>query len=188
MSNCYKQLSIQKPIKSMARYSKISNKEKEELLIEFCEAISVLKSPKEIMDFLTDLLTKQEIIMLAKRIKTAKFLIEGKNYREIENLLKVGYGTIARVNQWLMESGEGFRIVTERTKKEKPKPETGWELVKKDWRKIKRRYPLYFWPQLLIEDIIKTMNSRQKQKIRNAIKKINNKSIIYKQINKILKE
>lgn len=171
----------------MGRYSKIPKKEKEELLMEFCEAISTLKNPQEIMNFLTDLLTKQEIIMLAKRIKIAKLLLEGRNYREIEGILKVGLGTVARISQWLSEGGEGFRLITERTKKEKPKPPTSWDLAMGDWRKFRRRYPLMFWPQLLIEDIIRAMNKRQKEKIRHALEKLDRKSSLYKQINRILK-
>ncbi len=171
----------------MRKYSKISNKEREELLEELCEAISVLKNSQEIMNFITDLLTRQELIMLAKRIKIAKFLIEGKEYRDIENLLGVGQGTIAKVNQWLSESGEGFRLVAERTKKEKPKPASSWDLAVEDWRKFRRRHPLMFWPQLLIEDIIKTMNKKQKDKVRQVIKKLDRKSSIYKQIDKILR-
>lgn len=167
--------------------SKISNKEREKLLEEFCEALSVLKSPQEIMNFIVDLLTKQEIVTLTKRIKIAKLLIEEKGYREIENLLKVSHGTIAKVNYWLLEGGEGFRLVAERTKKEKPKPPTSWDYAMQDWRRFRRRYPLVFWPQLLIEDIIKTMNQRQKEKIRQAIEKLDRKSSLYKQIDRILK-
>lgn len=171
----------------MAKYSKISNKEREELLKEFCEALSVLKTPQEIMNFITDLLTQQETIMLAKRIKIAKLLLEGKNYRDIENLLKIGHGTVARVSYWLAEGGEGFRLIAERTKKEKLKPPSSWDLAMGDWRKFRRRYPLMFWPQLLIENIIKVMNKRQKEKIRQVIEKLDRKSALYKQINKILK-
>lgn len=171
----------------MIKYSQISNKEKEELLQEFCEALSVLRNSQEIMNFITDLLTKQETVMLAKRIKIAKLLIAGKNYREIENLLKVGHSTVARVSQWLSEGGEGFRLITERTRREKLKPEISWDLGMNDWRRLRRRYPLMFWPQLLIEDVIKVMNKRQKDKVRQVIAKLDRKSNLYKQINKILK-
>lgn len=171
----------------MRKYSKIPTKEKEKLLMEFCEAISVLKNPREIMNFVTDLLTKQETIMLAKRIKIAELLIEGKNYRDVEGVLKVGQGTVARISQWLAEGGEGFRLIAERTKKEKPEPKTSWDLAMGDWRKFRRRYPLMFWPQLLIEDIIKVMNKRQKDKIRQAVEKLDRKSSLYKQINRILR-
>ena len=99
----------------------------------------------------------------------------------------MSHGTIAKINYWLLESGEGFRMVTERTKKKKPKPTTSWDYAVKDWRKVRRRYPLMFWPQLLIEDIIKAMNKNQKEKVRQAVAKLDHKSSLYKQINKILK-
>lgn len=82
----------------MKRYYKISKSEIEELLQELCQAIYVLKNPQEIMNFISDLLTKRELIMLSKRIKIAKLLLEGRNYSEIQEFLKVGTSTIARVN------------------------------------------------------------------------------------------
>ena len=78
-------------------------------------------------------------------------------------------------------------MITERTEKEKLKPPTSWDLAVKEWKRSRRRYPIMFWPQLLIEDIIKIMNERQKKKLRQAIEKLDYKSNIYKQINKILK-
>jgi len=171
----------------MRKYFRISNKEKEELLKEFCEALSVLKNSQEVMLFLTDLLTREELIMLARRIKVAKLLIGGKDYREIGSLLKVSSPTIARVSHWLAEGGEGFRTIAERTKKEKPKPPSSWDLAMGDWRKFRRRFPLMFWPQLLVEDVIKIMNKRQKEKVRHVIEKLDRKSEIYKQISKFLK-
>jgi len=171
----------------MKKYFRISNKEKEELLKEFCEALSVLKSSQEVMNFLTDLLTREELIMLARRIKVAKFLIKGRDYREIASLLKVGSPTIARVNRWLLEGGEGFRLIAERTKKEEQALPTSRDYAMEDWRKFRRKYPLMFWPQFLIEDIIKAMSKRQKEKVRKAIEKLDRKSQLYQQINGILK-
>ena len=168
----------------MKRYSKISNREKVDLLEEFCEAISVLNDPEEIMDFITDLLTKQETIMIARRIKTAKMLIKGRSYQEIQDSLKVGFGTISKINQWLMESGQGFRLIAQRTKKKKPKKiEHGLS----EFTKLKKRYPIMFWPQLLMEDIVKTMNVKQKDRIKKSLKNLDRKSEIYKRIDKALK-
>lgn len=169
----------------MKKYSQISNKEKSDLLQEFCEAISVLNNPKEIIDFITDLLTKQETVMIAKRIKIAKMLIIGKDYQEIQNSLKTSPGTISKINQWLLESGEGFRLIAQRTKKEKLKNKN---LELTEFKKLKRRYPIMFWPELLIKDIIKTMNAKQKDRIKKSIKNLDRKSQIYKQINKALKK
>lgn len=85
-----------------------------------------------------------------------------------------------------MESGEGFRIVSQRTKKEL-KPLPAWDYFMKDWRKLRRAYPVMFWPELLIEEIVKVMNKKQKEKIRRTIEKLDRKSVLYKQINKIFK-
>lgn len=172
----------------MARYSKISNKEKEELLAEFCEALAVLKTVDEAMKFLIDLLTRQEIITLAKRIKIAKLLIEGRGYRSIESALKVSHGTIAKVGQWLLESGEGFKLVAERTKKEKAALTGSDELKKMEWGKFKRDHSLMFWPELLIKDIFKIMNEKQKEKTRKMIDELNHKSRLYRRISRSLRE
>ncbi len=46
---------------------------------------------------------------------------------------------------------------------------------------------MMFWPQLLVEEVVKTMNKRQKDKLRNAVRKLDRKSDLYKKITKILK-
>lgn len=170
----------------MVQKRSLSIEEQRKLLVEFCQALLSLKNIDEVVKFLTDLLTKKEVIALSKRIKIGKLLIEGKGYREIEGLLKVSHVTIAKVASWLAEAGEGFRLVTERTKKEKPKPPGSWDYAMEDWRKSRRRYPLMFWPQLLIEDIIKSANQRQKKRIYQALEKLDKKSKLYKQLNKML--
>ena len=101
------------------RISKLSKKEREELLLEFCEALVAIKNLKEAASFITDLLGKQEIEMLAKRLKIAKLLLEGNKYGEISDELKVSFGTIARINLWLKTSGEGYRLITKRTGRRK---------------------------------------------------------------------
>ncbi|GIW67618.1 MAG: hypothetical protein KatS3mg096_486 [Candidatus Parcubacteria bacterium] len=169
----------------MPKYKSISDQEKAELLEEFCEAISVLKNRQEIMHFITDLLTKQEVIMLAKRIKIAKLLLKGLSYREIEKVVKVSHGTIAKVAVWLYESGEGFRLIQERIKKEIKQP-TILDYIEKDWRKIKRRMPSMFWPELLIEEIIKIMNKKQKKKLYQVLSKLDRKSKLYKKLSKLV--
>lgn len=168
----------------MKKYYYISNKEKENLLEEFCEAISVLNNTEEIMNFITDLLSEQETIMIAKRIKIAKMIIQNKNYREIQNSLKVGANTISRINEWLAESGEGFKMVAERSKKENTKNKSSEPT---EFQKLKKRYPSLFWPEFLIKDLIKIMDSKQKEKIRRNIEKLGRKSQLYKQLDSILR-
>jgi len=166
----------------MEKYSKISNDQKGELIQEFSESISVLNNPDEIMCFLVDLLTKQEILMIAKRIKIAKMLINQESYQNIGDVVKVSSGTIAKINQWLLDSGDGFRLVSSRTKKSRPMK----KINDYQFNDIKRAYPIMFWPELLIRDIVKTMNKKQKEKLNNVLKKMDQKSNLYKDFKKFL--
>lgn len=177
----------QSPYSKRAKYSKLSSQTQQELLSEFCEALLSLRNTNEAVKFLIDLLTKSEALMLAKRIKIAKLLLEGRNYRQIENQLKVSHGTITKVAEWLTEGGEGFRIITKRTSKKSQK-KTPEYVNLSQWSWLKRQYPSMFWPQLLIEEIIQSANKRQKQKISTALKKLDQKSKIYKDINRVLKK
>src|SRR3989344_2228694 len=106
----------------MAKFSripKLSQREQEELLIGFCKALATLKTQEEAAQFLKDLLSKQEAEMLAKRIEIARLLIKGFTYENIKKALKVSYGTVARVSEWLATSGEGYRLVVSRIKEER---------------------------------------------------------------------
>ncbi len=168
----------------MKKYSDISKENTGNLLKTLCQSLASLNNTGEIMNLLTDLLTREEIIMLTKRIKVAQLLIGGRKYREIQDELHISHQTISKINQWLLESGEGFRLVAERNKKEH---KTGsQELIEYEKRRNRKRYPIMFWPQLLIEDIIKTMNKSQKEKIKRTVEKLDHKSKIYKQISKNL--
>lgn len=156
----------------------------EELLQNFCEALLCLHTTQEALQFLTDLLTKQETTTLAKRIQIAKLLLEGKEYRAIEEKLRVSHGTIAKVAAWLTDSGEGFRLITERAPKQQTEKQLPIEPL--GWANLKRRYPVMFWPQLLMEDIVRNAKKKERERIQKAIEKLDHKSKLYRQLNRIL--
>lgn len=171
----------------MKRYSRLPKETQHDLLSGFCDALCSIKTTDEAMKFLTDLLTASETLMLAKRIRIAQLLIDEKSYNSIEENLNVSQSTIAKVAAWLTEAGEGFRLITERM------PKRGREKIKteenaySEWRSLKRRYPVMFWPQLLVEEIVQNANRKQKQKIQNAIKKLDHKSKVYMDVVRVLK-
>lgn len=173
-----------------ARIPKLSKREQEQLLISFCKALAALKTSEEAAQFLKDLLSKQEAEMLAKRIEIARFLIDGKTYQQIQQLLKVSYGTIARVNQWLATSGEGYRLVVQRVKPEKSAQREFIEELEKpvSWKQIKRRYPMYFWPDLLLEEFVKSAQNRQKERMKEILNKLDEKSEVFERLDFLLKE
>uniref|UniRef100_A0A831YQ20 TrpR like protein, YerC/YecD n=1 Tax=candidate division WWE3 bacterium TaxID=2053526 RepID=A0A831YQ20_UNCKA len=72
---------------------------------------SVAKSgtKKESEEFLTDLLTYTEKVVLAKRLAIAVLLMKGFNYDSIKDLLKVSGTTISRVQEYLRSEPVGFK-------------------------------------------------------------------------------
>lgn len=155
--------------------SKLSSTERKELILDLCRALSTLNSSKEVAEALTDLLTPKEVETIAKRLKIAEYLVEGKDYREIREMLKVGYSTIARVNTWINLSGAGFKVMLERKKKyHSPKKKVSLEerYDPYSWHNIKKRYSLYFWPQLILEELLDQASKKEKKKMEKIFEKI----------------
>ena len=160
--------------------SRLTNKERQELILDLCRALCTLRNPEEVAEALTDLLSPKETETIAKRLKIAELLAQQEDYNSIRNQLKVGYSTIARVNTWLNLSGEGFKILLMR-KKKSPKPMTDQDRYDPySWHNIKRRYTLYFWPQLLLEELIKSSDKKEKQKIAKILEKLNLKGATFR--------
>ncbi len=102
------------------------------LFSRLCLAMTLLASVEEAKEFLIDLLTPSESLMLARRIKIAELLLMGMSYSEIREELGVGIGTISNVQQWL-EAGSGrFRTVLKQIfKEEKSKVEGNHVVLKR---------------------------------------------------------
>ena len=108
----------------MAKFGRkyeLTKKETEELLLDFSIVLSEIKKPREAVAFIKDILSASEARMLAKRLKIAELLLENLSYGKIARVLKVSSGTIARVNQWLQFSGDGYRILIERLQSKRKK-------------------------------------------------------------------
>jgi len=156
--------------------SKLTSEKRKELILNLCSGLAVLNSPSEVADAITDLLTPKEVETIAKRLQIAEYLVAGKEYEFIRKSLSVGYSTIARVNTWLNLSGEGFRIMLSRKKPIKKDEKIDDRLDPYDWHNVKRRYSLYFWPQLLLEEFLKRADKKEKDKIKGIFDKIELKS------------
>ena len=177
----------------MAKFSripKLTKKERQELLIALCEALTSVHKKEEAAQFLADLLSPQELEMLSKRLEIARLLINGETYDKIRQILKVSYNTIARINAWLTLSGSGFRLVIERTKRKERDYEK--ELEEKydpySWYNIKRRYSMYFLPELIIEEIIKRSNERERKKLESILSSIESKPEVFKNVDARFKD
>ena len=178
----------------MAKFSripKLSKKERQNLLIALCEALTSIRKKEEAAQFLADLLSPQELEMLAKRLEIAKLLIAGDTYDTIRGKLKVSHNTIARINAWLTLSGSGFRLVIERTQNRGKKIYDHTFEEKYDpqsWYNIKRRYSLHFLPELLIEEIIKRSDEKERQKLDSILSSIEGKPEMFKNVDARFKD
>ena len=87
---------------------------------DLAQALLALESKEEMMSFLKDLCTPQEITALAERWRVAQILHEGDlSYREIHDQTGASLGTIVRVARFLKdEQNQGYTTaITKITKK-----------------------------------------------------------------------
>lgn len=168
------------------RKAKLDKPQTQDLIIDFCQAVALTKSSTEAAQLLTDLLGKQELEMLARRLKIAELLLEEYTYEQIRKVLKVSQATIARVQTWLQTSGDGYRLIIQRTKglsqsryeNEKPFRLSG----------IKKKYPLYYWPQIVLEYWVKNSSRKHKEQMLKLLDRVNDKPKIYKELESLLKK
>lgn len=163
------------------RRQQLKKTEETQLIMDFCEAISSLSRIEEAMLFIRDLLSKQEVRMLAKRLKIAKLLIADEKYEDIAKDLKTSMGTIARINTWLAQSGEGFRTAIEKSGDFKA-------VDKPRFSGIKRKYPMYYWPEILLKEIIYSANRKQRLRLQKIIDSLDEKTTLTQEIDEILRQ
>lgn len=171
-------------IDKVKRVEKLSKKDQESLVFDLVHAFVQAQSVNDAALFLQDLLTKSEMKILGKRLRIAKLLLAGMTYIQIEESLHVSHGTVAKIAAWLSERGDGFRKTIEKLPKEEVSKK--WEDYS-DWDRLKRRYSLYFWPELLLEEIVKQANQKQKNRIKNVLEQLKEKNELHKKIEKYLR-
>ena len=129
---------------SKIKLSKIEGKIRMEYLDLLWTSIAALETRQEVKNFFKDLLSESEAIMLARRIKVAQYLLEGKSYDEIMKIMTIGDGTIAKVHRWLVSGFGGYEVAVKKfgqvlNKREHYKPAMPYSFT---W--LKRKYPVHF--------------------------------------------
>lgn len=165
------------------RVEKLTKGEQESLVFDLINSLVQTQTVGEAALFVQDLLTKSEMKMLGKRLRIAKLLLSGMTYEEIEKNLHASHTTVAKIAAWLTERGDGFRKIIQRLPKQMQ--EKAWH-ERSEWDTFKRRYSLYFWPELLLEEIVKNANQRNKNRIKEVLERLEEKSELHKRIEKLL--
>jgi len=149
----------------------LTKREKHELILDLIQGFVLCKTVNDAVIFLEDLITKKELETLSKRLRIAKLLIEGFNYREIQDTLHVSHGTIAKVSSWLSDRGEGFRKIV----KMLPKRAQGKDPLEfSAWEDLKKKYPSYFLPELIVESINTVRKKKKEMKAENLLSTLDN--------------
>lgn len=85
--------------------------------IELVRSLMSLRTIRETIRFLRDLMTEDEIRMIVDRWRVARLLDGGTPYREIERRTGLSSRTIARISRWLSEGEGGYQLLLERRKR-----------------------------------------------------------------------
>ena len=90
------------------------NVEKDKKLL--LDSLRKLKSSKDISAFFDDLLTEEEILDLAQRIRIAKLILEGKSYDEISQKIQTSTSTVSKIGQIIKYGKGSFEKVFKKVK------------------------------------------------------------------------
>jgi len=137
------------------KYSQLSKEEKIKFLGDFYSTVASLQNREEVKNFLKDLLTLSESVMLARRLQIAMMLLNGDTQDRIRQKLKVGYSTIASVQRWLQAGFGGYEKVLKRYKSTWQRKDRRRKTASPDtplsFNWMRRKYPLHF---LLVNTIL----------------------------------
>ncbi len=75
------------------------------------KAFRLAKTPISISNLFEDLLTEEEIIDLAQRLKIAKLIISGNNYDDISKIVDASTATISKIGQAIKYGKGGFNKI-----------------------------------------------------------------------------
>jgi len=78
------------------------------------QVLADMRKKDEVKMFLDDVLSEVEKTVLAKRLAIANYLTKNKSYEVIRDELKVSSATIANVQRWLEQGGEGLALALKR--------------------------------------------------------------------------
>lgn len=85
------------------QYRKLTSRQRNALKKELFSTLRKLSISDDSALLLYDLLTRSEVIMLARRISIARELLHGHTLEYIRSKLHAGFDTIRAVNIWLEE-------------------------------------------------------------------------------------
>lgn len=158
------------------RLEKLSKEQQLDLIFDLINAFSLVRNPYETALLMEDLLTADEVKDLGKRLRIAKLLLLGKTQREISEELHCSLATVAKVNLWLNQKGEGFKRIIAKLPKKYQMP------------KLPSRPLTYHFPETLISLASHALAVRQKRQLENFADKMADKAVMDKSFQEAVDE
>jgi TrpR-related protein YerC/YecD len=104
---------------------------------ELFRVMLMLKTEKDMQNFLRDLLTMAELKEFANRWQMVRMLSAGRPYLEISQTLGTSTTTVARVAYWLNNGAGGYKQIVDQIKADKYAKRTK-DIPKGDFEKVIR--------------------------------------------------
>lgn len=104
---------------------KLDRKLEEYIFELFIKTVVELKNKDEVLNFLEDLLSPTEKVVLTKRLAIAILLTKGYTYDRIDETLKVSRPTINHVSYWLKYGSAGYQKAVEKIIEHQKRNELG---------------------------------------------------------------
>lgn len=125
--------------------AKIPKAERQELERELLETLTKFGLTAQGKEFVHDLLMDSEVVMLARRLRIARRLLQGHSYRRIARDLRVGIDTIEKIHEWLDAKCEDYRRVLPPLLKKGPKKlhKIRVPIEPFSFRELRKRYPAH---------------------------------------------
>ncbi len=128
------------------KISDLTNQQRMETLDMLYTAAGAIKGREATKQFLKELLTPSERIMLGRRIWIARLLLSGYTHAEIGAELEVGPNTVAKVDKWVQQQMPGYREAIKGLEREMKKRQDKRDIAQNPYslKALKKKYPLHF--------------------------------------------
>lgn len=83
----------------------------------FANALAHMDDTKDILNFLRDVCTTEELDALSSRFQVAQMLADGETYRSIAQKTGVSTTTVTRIAHWMNEGEKGYAVALKATQK-----------------------------------------------------------------------
>jgi uncharacterized protein YerC len=140
----------------------LNKKEREETLGRLFTAASAIKNKKQMKQFLAEILTHSEQIMLGRRVWIAQLLLTGHSHEQVCAKLQAGPGTVRRVSKWLEEKLPGYgEAMKEKGRRPRNFNKKDYERIDPhSFKALRRKYPMHFLLFNIAEALIESVKNR----------------------------